>query len=81
MYGLQSGAKRGQIARNNRTDAADISAGQAIDLAQGRRSLRAIQIEHCLASTTDDMNVRRPMIGEIDDDPQASDTQDSRHCL
>jgi hypothetical protein len=56
-------AKCDQVRRQFVADPNDLLKAKAVDLAQVRWSLRAVQDEHRLSACTHDMNVCRTVIG------------------
>jgi hypothetical protein len=73
-------AQGGQFGGQGVRDATHLGPRKSVVLAQLWRSLGAVQIEHALASGSDDVDVRGSMIVRIDNHAQAIETKDRRHA-
>ena len=72
-------AQERQNAGQLRLDAGELAPVEAEVLAQARRAIGAMQVEHRLAAPPNDVHVSWSMIIRIDDDAQPIDGVDGRH--
>jgi hypothetical protein len=72
-------AEQGQMVAKFTADAPQFLLGKTIVLAQLRRSVRAVEIEHRFAPVPQNMDMRRPVVIRVDHHPQPEDGQYSGH--
>jgi hypothetical protein len=52
---------------------------KSMDFPQCRRAIRAVEVEHRLASCPDDMEMRRAVVVRVDHHPQTVEAEDGWH--
>jgi hypothetical protein len=60
-------------------DAGGVAKAEAIHLAEPRRTAGTVQLEHCFAIGTDDVNVLRSMVIGVDHNAQTTKPENGRH--
>jgi hypothetical protein len=79
MYSLPFAAQSRKIGAQNRFNTVELRQTEPIILPQFRRSVRTMQIENGLATVTDHVYVRRPVIIWVDHDTQSANAENRRH--
>ena len=75
------GAQVRQSVAQRRLNATQISLRKTVVLPQGWRPFGAVQVEHCLAAISDDVDVRRAVIVGIDHHTKPANSIYCRHDI
>jgi len=79
MNSLPCAAKLADMLVNHAFGNRQLSARKSIVLPKPNRPSRTVEIKHCLTVRSDDVDMRRPMIGWIDHNPQPAMAEYRRH--